>query len=253
MSLMSWSAPRRRRFLLAWGLALLLGAAAFQIADAAYRLLPGPEPLEELSYYPSGRHLRPATLGHPETAADLAWLRAVQYYGEHRQTDMRFTRMLQVFEILTSLSPEFIPAYVFGGFALAQEGRDVAGGERLLLRGMEANPTSGEMAFQLGFFYFVRPGGRDLGRAAEYFELASRLPGGPPESARFAAFAHQNAGNLGAAFELWRRVAETSPNRYMREMAARQMEVIREAIEQGRRDLAIRRLGVPRVLIRSTP
>ena len=250
MSTLLRAAPRRARFLTAWALALLCGAAAFQVAAAAYRDLPRPQPLEELSYYPSGRHLRAATLGHPEAAADLAWLRAVQYYGEHRATDLRFTRMGHVFDILTTLAPDFISAYVFGGFALAQEGRDVAGGERLMLKGIEANPTSGVLAFELGFFYFVRPGGRDLARAGEYFEQAARLPDGPAESARFAAFAHQNAGNIAAAYELWRSVAEHSPNRYMREMAERHMEAIRAAVEQGRKDLLIKRLGVPGVVLR---
>ncbi len=250
MTLLLRSAPRRGRFLAAWGVALVCGAAAFLLAGASYRMLPHPQPLEELSYYPSGRHLRPAALGHPETAADLAWLRAVQYYGEHRATDMRFERMGHVFDILTTLAPDFVSAYVFGGFALAQEGRDVAGAERLMLKGMEANPTSGTLAFELGFFYFVRPGGRDLARAGEYFELAARLPDGPPESARFAAFAHQSAGNVAAAYELWRLVAQRSPNRFMREMAEQHMERIRRALAEGRKDKLIKPLGVPGVVIR---
>jgi len=247
---LGWSAPRRRRFFTAWAIAVVLGIAAFQLAAASYQRLPAPQPLEELSYYPSGVHLRAATFGHAETAADLAWLRAVQYYGGHRETDMRFTRMRHVFEILTSLAPDFVPAYVFGGFALAQEGGDVGGGEQLLLKGMEANPRSGELAFELGFFYFVRPGGRDLEHAGEYFELASRLPGSPPEAARFAAFAHQHAGNLQVAYELWEQVSQSSPNRYLREMAQREMDRIRRAVEENRRDLAVRRLGVPQVLVK---
>ena len=250
MTAFRWSAPRRRRFFTAWAVAVGLGIAAFQLAGASYLRLPAAQPLEELAYYPSGVHLRAATLGHPETAADLAWLRAVQYYGEHRESDMRFTSMRHVFEIRTSLAPDFVPAYVFGGFALAQEGRDVAGGEQLLQEGMEANPESGELAFELGFFYFVRPGGRDLEHAGEYFELASRLPGGPPAAARFAAFAHQHAGNLLVAYELWERVSQSSPNRYLREMAQREMAQIRRAVEENRRDLAVRRLPVPRVLIK---
>jgi TPR repeat protein len=190
------------------------------------------------------------SLGHSETAADLAWLRAVQYYGEHRATDLRFTRMEHVFDILTTLSPGFLPAYVFGGFALAQEGGDVAAGERLLLKGLEANPLSGALAFELGFFYYVRPGGRDLPRAAEYFEQAARQPDAPPGAARFAAFAHEHAGNLGVAYALWHEVYTRSPNRYMREIAEREMRAIREALDRGRRDRLARPLGVPRVEVR---
>ena len=53
-----------------------------------------------------------------------------------------------------------MPAYVFGAFALAQEGREFPAAERLMFKGLEANPESGELAFELGFLYYVRPGGR---------------------------------------------------------------------------------------------
>ena len=241
----------RRRMLVAWGVALALGWAAVTLGSDAYYLVPHPRPLEELSYYPSGEHLRPATLGHAETAADLAWLRAVQYYGEHRLSDLRFARMDHVFDILTTLSPHFVSAYVFGAFALAQEGFDFEKAESLMQKGMENNPTDGRLAFEFGFLYYVRPGGRDLRHAAEYFELASRLPGGPPESARFAAYSRQNSGDLHVAYELWLQVAQTSSNRYLREMAQREMRRIQEALASGHTDLAIRRLTTPRVIVKT--
>lgn len=240
----------RGRMAVAWVVALTLGAAAWLTADGAWRSLPHPRPLEELSYYPSGEYLRPIALGHAETAADLAWLRAVQYYGEHRRTDLRFVRMYHVFDILTTLAPHFVPAYVFGGFALAQEGFDFPKAETLMLKGIEHNPDSGRLAFELGFLYYVRPGGRDLRRAAEYFEQAARKSDGPPESARFAAFARQNAGDLRVAYELWSHVEKTSGNEYMREMAQREMEKIREAIEKRRAEIAMKRLSTPQVIIR---
>lgn len=245
--------PRAARMVTAWALAGTLGVAACQLAALAAQRLPRPHPLEELSYYPSGQRLVPATLGHAETVADLAWLRAVQYYGEHRATDMRFTRLFHVFDILTSLSPHFIPAYVFGGFALAQEGHDFAHAEALMAKGVEANPTSGRLAFELGFLYYVRPGGRDLRHAAEYFERAARLPGGPPSSRRFAAFVRQNAGDLVVAWALWREVAEHSDNRYLREMAEREMRRIERARASGRAERARSRLSTPLVLTRRVP
>ncbi len=247
----AWAVGWRRRLLAAWACALVAAAAACGLADLAWRRLPHPRPLEELSYYPSGRFVKSVAVGHSESMADLAWLRAVQYYGEHRTTDNRFVRMGHVFDILTTLAPTFEPAYVFGGFALAQEGADFPAAERLMLKGLEANPTSGTLAFQMGFLYYVRPGGRDLRRAAEYFEQAARQPDGPPASARFAAFARQNTGDLGHAYELWAMVARESPNRHLREMAERQMARIREALALDRKDLAVRRLATPRVIISS--
>jgi hypothetical protein len=243
------AAAARRRLALALVWSVVFGVAAFSLSGTAYESLPHPRPLEELSYYPSGKHLKPATFGFAEAAADLAWLRAVQYYGEHRQTDNRFDRMRHVFDILTTLSPGFIPAYVFCAFALAQEGRDFAGAERLMLKGLEANPTSGALAFELGFLYYVRPGERNLHDAAHYFEQSARQKDAPPQAARFAAFSRQNAGHLLVAYELWQHVSRTSPNKYLREAAAREMLKLRAAIREGRAELAVKPLGAPQVRI----
>lgn len=239
----------RRRMVIAWGVAAGFASLVVAFANAAYWVIPHPSPLEELSYYPSGEFLAPATLGHQEAAADLAWLRAVQYYGEHRKTDNEFTRMFHVFDILTSLAPRFEAAYVFGAFAMAQEGRDFPSAERLMLKGIEHNPQSGRLAFELGFLYYVRPGTRDLARAGEYFEQASRQEDAPPQAARFAAFARQHSGNLLVAYELWREVLESSPNPALREMAEREMRRIRRALETGRAEHAVKRLSTPQVLL----
>jgi hypothetical protein len=239
----------RRRWLAAWGVALLAGSAALVVSQVAWNRIPHPRPLEELSYYPSGVRVRPAALGHAETAADLAWLRAVQYYGEHRRTDNRFERMDHVFDILTTLSPRFTQAYVFGAFALAQEGGDFTAASALMQKGLAANPRDAELAFQAGFLYYVKPGGRDLARASEYFEQSARLPGGPPEAARFAAFARQNRGDLGVALALWTDVLRNSPNPYLRQMAERQVGMIRQAIAAGRPGLVMKKLAIPRVEI----
>ena len=238
---------------MAWAAAVVFGAGACGLAAHAAATLPGPVPFEELAYYPSGQALQPATLGHAESAADLAWLRAVQYYGEHRTTDLKFERMYHVFEILTSLSPRFVPAYVFGGFALAQEGRDFDHAAQLMTKGIEANPTSGNLAFELGFLYFVRPGGRDLRNAAAYFEQAARQPDAPPLARRFAAYVRQNAGDLHLAYELWSGVAQHSENKYLREMAEREMLKIRVALLTGNTSLAQRKLTTPVVLIKPEP
>lgn len=240
----------RVRMVVAWAVALVLGAGAVSVASFASRTLPRRPPLAELAYYPSGRALKPASLGHAELAADLAWLRGVQYYGEHRRTDLRFLHLEKVFDVLTTLAPGFESPYVFGAFALAQEGRDFAAAERLMLKGLAANPRSGRLAFELGFLHFVRPGGRDLDRAAEFFERAARQPDGPPQALRFAAYTRQHAGSLAVAMLLWDDVRRNSPNRLLREMAEREIAELQDALRTGRHDIAVRKLTTPHVLIK---
>jgi len=245
--------PWLARVIGCWATALVLGACAYALADTLARTLPRQHPLEELSYYPSGQRLGLVSLGHPETFADLAWLRAVQYYGEHRRSDMVFTKLYHVFDILTALSPHFVPAYVFGGFALAQEGAAFDRAEALMLKGMEANPTSGPLAFELGFLYYVKPGGRDLVHAGQYFEQSARMPDAPPSAGRFAAYVRQNAGDLAVARALWIGVAQNSGNAYLREIAEREIDKIDRALATGRSDLATHRLTTPVVVIGRQP
>lgn len=239
----------RRRMLVAWAIALVLGAATYQLADWSAAALPRRSALEELAYYPSGASLEPATVGHAQSAADLAWIRAIQYYGEHRRHDNRFVHLYHVFDILTSLAPRFESAYVFGAFALAQEGRDFPRAVQLMRKGIDANPTSGRLAFEMGFLHYVKPNGRNLVEAAQYFEQAARLPGAPPNAAKFAAFSRQNSGGLAMAYQLWSEVRERTANPYLKDMAERQMQRIRKAMELNRADLARGRLTVPRVTV----
>ena len=133
------------------------------------------------------------------------------------------------------------------------KGTSFSQAEALLRKGLEHNPRSGRLAFEMGFLYYVKPNGRDLARAAEAFDLASRLPGKPEAARRFAAFCHQNAGSLAVAYALWQQVRETSENAYMREIAEREMDRIRVAIASGRKDLAQARLATPRVIVGAAP
>jgi hypothetical protein len=198
--------------------ALLLAGAGF--VDAVAKRARPSERVDELLYYPSGRMVREASLGYETAAADVAWLRSIQYYGEHRMTDNRFDRIQHVMEIVAALDPAFLQPYVFGGFVLAQEMHDPEAGLALLMRGLYANPESWDLAFEIGFLHYVCR--HDYAAASTYFTMASRMPGHPEYVERFAAFATQRAGNDALAILLWKRVLATG-NRYMQDVARREI------------------------------
>jgi len=198
--------------------AVLLAGAGWVHATMSRRL-PAP-PVDELLYYPSGAYARQAALGYETAASDVAWLRGIQYYGEHRLTDQKYDLIGHVMGVVTDLDPRFEQPYVFGAFVLAQERKDVAGGLALLAKGREANPLSWSLAFETGFLYYVCA--HDYGAAADYFVRASRLPGHPAYVERFAAFASQRSGDRGMAVLLWKRVLATG-NEYMQDVARREL------------------------------
>jgi tetratricopeptide (TPR) repeat protein len=181
----------------------------------------------EMLYYPSAAFLKRASLGHTSTAADLAWLRAVQYYGEHKRSDRRFELMGHISEIITDLEPQFVNAYVFGGLVTAQDAGRVERGIALMEKGVQNNPNSWRLAFETGFLYYVCAS--DYASAAGHFRRAVNLPGAPEKAMRFAAFAAQKAGDPRASLFLWRQFALQTQNAEMRlkaEEAIRRLEAL---------------------------
>ena len=197
--------------------ALLAGADGLDAAGKrSFRSAGG----DELLYYPSGLMVRQAALGYETAAADVAWLRGIQYYGEHRLTDQKFDMIGHVMEIVAELDPSFIQPYVFGAFVLAQEMKQPERGLLLLDRGRSANPDDWMLVFEVGFLHYVCR--HDYDAAARYFTWASRMPGHEEYVERFAAFANNRAGRRDLAVLLWKRV-EATGNEYMRDVARKEL------------------------------
>ena len=96
-------------------LATVVTAAA---ALFAHDLLRGhrdrfPEDIDVL-YVPPSQHLQPMSLGYREALADLIWVQALVFTGEHLgETDV--VAVTRYAEAITGLSPRFHQAYVWGG------------------------------------------------------------------------------------------------------------------------------------------
>jgi hypothetical protein len=188
---------------------------------------------EELMYFPSGRFLKQASLGHESTLADLIWLRAIQYYGEHRLTDRKYDMIGHIFDVLTTLDPQFVHAYVFGSLVLAQDAGMPDEGLLLLRKGMRHNPKDWYLAFETGFIYYIVL--RDYENAGRYFALSSRLPEAPEFTFRFAAFVEERAGHAETALQLWEEAAGMTENARIKEMAEEKVEELRKQLEKERR------------------
>jgi hypothetical protein len=209
--------------------ALLAGAAILVQVEAG--MSPRDRRRDELLYYPSGVAVQKAALGHESTAADLAWLRAVQYYGEHKRSDRKFTMMGHIFEIITDLDPRFVNAYIFGGLVTAEDGGEVARGVALMEKGVKNNPDSWQMAFETGFVQYICA--RNHEAAARHFRKAASLPGAPESAIRFAAFVSARAGDPRASLYLWSEFAERTTNQEMRQKALKAIEKLEKEMPRA--------------------
>jgi hypothetical protein len=171
---------------------------------------------DEMVYFPSGTFLDEVSAGQDEILADYLWLRAIQYYGMHRQTDRQYQWAKHIFHVITALNPRFVEAYRFGGLVLAADANDLAGGIDLLKRGFHANQDRWEIPFDLGFLQYLSH--QDL-LAAAYFRRAAELPGASEQVKRFTAFAYRRGGDETAAQEMWIQMRDTATNPVSREIA----------------------------------
>ncbi len=222
---------RGRRPWLLVTLAFLIAPLAFLSSRQSLHVEHGGRAGGELMYFPSGHLLHPMALGHPLTLADCLWLRAIQYYGEHRLSDNRFPMAGHIFETVTALDPHFTAAYIFGGLVLAAEGGDLERGLALLKRGIAWNPRSWELPFETGFVYYVTS--KDDLLASHYFGRASRLPEAPSYVKRFAAHTKAKSGDLQAALALWEELLDSTDHPAVQALAAERVAEIRAALALG--------------------
>lgn len=134
---------------------LIFGTTVYSVQTEIDRMKGRHRLMEELSYFPSGRFLKLSVLGYDHLAADLVWLRAIQYFGQHRLTDLKFEYLSHMLDILTTLDPKFIHAYTFGALLLTDAAREPDRAMELLKRGMEENPDRWEIPFTAGFINYV--------------------------------------------------------------------------------------------------
>jgi hypothetical protein len=209
--------------------AIALGAvlvAALAVATSrvqAYRDRPY---LHANLYLPSGKFIEQSSLGYRELAADWVWFQAVQYFGGWAKGQHDLAYFAGLIDIVTDLDPHFTFPYIFGSLVLAQDMGDLERGVQVLKKGMAENPTEWEYPFEIGFLYYVVA--RDAERAARYFELAARLPGGEDYAGRFAAFVYSKAGHAETSIRMWEEIVKETDQPYLREMGNRYIEKLRK-------------------------
>ena len=185
-------------------------------------------------YLPSGKFVEQAAMGYRELAADMVWFQAVQYYGGYAKSEHDLAYFSGLIDIVNDLDPNFVFPYIFGAVVLAQDLGDLERGIHVLKRGMERNPQSWEIPFEIGFLYYTVA--QEKSSAAHYFDLASRMPGGEERAARFAAFVYSRAGHLETSIRMWEEIERDADQPYMRDMARRYLIKLRHqaAVEKAR-------------------
>ncbi|OGB95165.1 MAG: hypothetical protein A2Z31_05820 [candidate division NC10 bacterium RBG_16_65_8] len=212
--------------------ALAIAGAALAGALLASREIPPqavrsetPQPI----FFPRVEIVRPALLGFVGLAADLTWIRTVQYFGSRIEGKERFPQLYQLVDMTTSLDPHFLDAYQYGALFLTIA-RQYPNAIAIYRKGIAANPSAWQLPHDLGRLYFLEL--QDYQQALHWWEITDRLPGRPHYIPRFLIRLQAKVGRLETALELWQQMFRQSENEAVREIARREIQKLREEMQR---------------------
>jgi hypothetical protein len=224
--------------------ATLLLVAAVQVQAARERVYPAEADTEESLYLRSGVALRRMTGAYNTLAADVYWIRAIQYYGGTKQRVDDALAMLPgvpdpppsiaadaypllypLLDITTTLDRRFNIAYRFGAIYLAEP--YPRGANRpdlaiaLLQKGLREVPGKWQYMEDIGFVHYWFT--HDFTSAAAWFKKAADAPGGPWWLRSLAATTLVRGGDRASSRAMWQAIRESAEIEWLRKDADRRL------------------------------
>lgn len=178
----------------------------------------------------SGPLVKAMSLEYAPLAANLYWTRVVQYYGnKHRSQQANLDLLWPLLDVTTTLDPNLLAAYRFGGMFLSDSPPRGAGqpqrGIELLQRGIRANPEYWRFYEDLGFIYYFDL--HDYPNAADALMTGSKVPGAMVWMKAMAARISEKGESLEISAKLWSEVYNSTNDPTIKENAKVHLQLLR--------------------------
>ncbi len=199
-------------------LTLGIGLAGWGRAQLWSRPQQKTQHLQEVLMVPPGKVLRQWDLGYHSLMADLLFIRANLYYGQHMLTDEQTPWMAHFIGILLDLDPGFKKAYLWGAMVTLYFKRVmdavpeelVLRANRVLARGMKQFPDDHRFPMRIAFNYYYEMG--DIERALPFFNRAARVPGAPDWIRKKAADLYSKQGRRDLSAQMLKELVAEADN-----------------------------------------
>lgn len=221
-------------------LVVLLGSGAAAMQLARSRWYPNSGTVDPSTLYlTSPTALRRLSIGYSALAADLYWIRTIQYYGDMKRriaervarggpalpqpTD--YAELAPLLDLTTGLDPHFNIAYRFGAIFLAEAHPGGAGrpdlAVALLEKGLRHRPDKWEYMQDIGFVHYWWR--HDYQSAAQWFDRASQVPGAPWFLRSLAATTLAEGGDRRSSRLMWQSIYESAEIEWLKNDSARRL------------------------------
>lgn len=218
------SPPILHHLLLSIGGVLLLACVAWLQGELDRQQDRTVAKIEGLAQLPKGEYLKPALLGYHHLGADILWLKLVQVIGKKRNSADDYEWMYHALDVITTLDPHYAYAYYAGGVILGDLANRPDLSNRLLERGVSANPDVWNIPFLLGYnYYFLL---NDPAKGAEYIMEAARRPDGPSYLPGLATRMAAEAGSPDTALAFLEARLRETQDPYMQEFLENRMKEV---------------------------
>lgn len=213
---------------------LMAGAAGLQRArDLRY---PAAVVGDQSLYLTSGTALKRLTAGYNALAADLYWIRTIQYYGDMKlrlasgmaapgEPPPDYSQLYPLLDLTTTLDPRFNIAYRFGAIFLAEAFPGGAGrpdlAVALLEKGLRDRPDKWEYMQDIGFVHYWWR--QDYKSASQWFDRASQVPGAPWFLKSLAATTLTEGGDRQSSRIMWESIRQSAEIDWLRRDAERRL------------------------------
>jgi len=201
---------------------------------------------EETLYFASGPAIKKMSLGLDALAADIYWIRTVQYFGRKlidsgmpassaATKDIRMDLLAPLLNVVVTLDQHHIPAYHFAAMFLPE--RDLPAATALLEKGIRENPNLWRLYLDLAYIYWQagNAAGRDeqvrcYAKAAEWYDKGAEVDGAPSWMRDLAGLMMMKGGSREAASAVYSAYL-TSDDENVRRQAIDRLKQVRSLDE----------------------
>lgn len=169
---------------------------------------------EGIRFVPQKEVVEILSLDHRGLAADILFIQTILHSGSliWKPLTLEFDSewSYQVMDVVTSLDPRYLTAYLFSGMGLVHGPKDVDLARPILERGMTFFPENWELPFWIGYHYYIYL--ENYEKAGEYFWKASQCPDAPDTFLSLMFSSLKKGGNYERAILVLNSLIKTTKN-----------------------------------------
>ena len=212
---------------------------ARQLRDSDSFALPS-----EVIYVPNTVQLRIMTLGYNQAAADIVWVRTLEYFARHFSGDRKYVWLEHFLNQINHLDPGFHKVYHWAGANVPYGRRftneNVERSNYFYKAALERKPDDYEAAYRIGLNYYVEMKGKTKEESAKYREMglsylerAANTPGAPRRMRKLVASISSRLGKKQIALQYLIDMYMQSSDEEQRDILAQRITDMRKLLGQS--------------------